>query len=165
MNAASYQQHIRNVVNRFKAYDTFGEFKAEDVFPYLAVYPEPTDREYVAEGRTYLVNMESLRYFVFQQSLSCVICGVQGTKFLLQRERKNTGRAHFNLYAELPSGLLLMTKDHIIPRIHGGKDILDNMQTMCDTCNAIKGKQQISNEEVLAQRQALEEACCPSDPS
>ena len=32
-----------------------------------------------------------------------------------------------------------MTKDHIYPKRHGGKDTIENMQTMCAICNSEKG--------------------------
>lgn len=47
--------------------------------------------------------------------------------------------AHFNLYAEKDGESRLMTKDHIIPKSKGGKNHLDNLQTMCDHCNSKKG--------------------------
>ena len=34
---------------------------------------------------------------------------------------------------------VLITKDHIIPKSKGGKDKLDNYQTMCVRCNKRKG--------------------------
>ena len=34
-----------------------------------------------------------------------------------------------------------MTKDHILPKKWGGKDDIDNMQTMCKDCNEAKGSQ------------------------
>ena len=33
---------------------------------------------------------------------------------------------------------ILMTKDHIKPKIAGGKDIVDNLQPMCSICNSEK---------------------------
>ena len=32
-----------------------------------------------------------------------------------------------------------MTKDHILPKSKGGKDEIDNYQTMCIRCNKAKG--------------------------
>ncbi len=36
-------------------------------------------------------------------------------------------------------GMVLMTKDHIIPRSKGGPTTLENLQTMCSICNGKKG--------------------------
>lgn len=33
-----------------------------------------------------------------------------------------------------------LTKDHVFPRIKGGKDCLDNIIMVCKTCNSSKGK-------------------------
>ena len=46
---------------------------------------------------------------------------------------------HFNLYAEENARLVLMTKDHILAKSKGGTDELANYQTMCSTCNNLKG--------------------------
>jgi hypothetical protein len=56
----------------------------------------------------------------------------------------NGGRVcipHFNLYAEREGELVQMTKDHKQPKSKGGADHIDNMQTMCCTCNELKGNQ------------------------
>jgi len=97
----------------------------------------------------YVVKMDSLRYQVFKKSLECSWCGIKGEFFLLQandnylwrREARQKGyfMGHFNLYAEERGKLVLMTKDHVIPKAHGGRDTLRNMQTMCSSCNEIKG--------------------------
>jgi hypothetical protein len=46
---------------------------------------------------------------------------------------------HLNLYAEKDNREILFTKDHIIPKSRGGKNILANYQTMCVECNNKKG--------------------------
>ena len=88
----------------------------------------------------YLVKQQSLRYATFyQKGTTCVCCGKQGTHFKLDVERgvdpESTKRRHFNLYAEDGT---LMTKDHIRPKSLGGEDCVENLQTMCKTCNELK---------------------------
>ena len=88
----------------------------------------------------YPVKGDSQRYFLFRKSLTCVRCGIKGTEFRLQTHR-NTSQsptAHFNLYAVTPT-VRLMTKDHVIPKSKGGKNVPSNYVTMCDKCNSEKG--------------------------
>lgn len=33
-----------------------------------------------------------------------------------------------------------LTVDHVFPLSHGGKNVLKNMQTLCLTCNQLKGE-------------------------
>lgn len=49
-------------------------------------------------------------------------------------------KPHFNLYhVGKHGGLVLMNKDHIIPKSKNGPDHIDNLQTMCAPCNTRKG--------------------------
>ncbi len=49
---------------------------------------------------------------------------------------KNTdGGFHIDLYTK---DFELMTIDHIIPKSKGGLNIIENLQPMCNTCNAKK---------------------------
>ena len=83
----------------------------------------------------YPVYGRSLRYSLFyQKGCNCVKCGRKGSYFKLE-ESDNPERRHFNLYTE---DNILMTKDHIKPKIAGGKDIVDNLQPMCSICNGEK---------------------------
>lgn len=86
------------------------------------------------------VYRESLRYATFYQTgTKCVCCGREGSYFVLSADKDGNNadtRRHFNLYSE--DGVL-MTKDHIRPKKLGGKDHIDNMQTMCEHCNKLKG--------------------------
>ncbi len=115
---------------------TIATFSLEEVLPFVEAW-RPGDRIY-ADHR---VKMNSLRYQVFQRSLRCAICGIQGSFFLLQRHRYAPGnRAHLNLFAVDGKGQhVLMTKDHIVPRSKGGSDDLTNLQTCCLPCNSAKG--------------------------
>ena len=93
------------------------------------------DRESI-EVAGYKVYTKSLRYATFyQKGCRCVSCGKVGEYFQLDPGDR-ADRRHFNLYA---ADGTLITKDHIIPKRHGGKDTMDNMQTMCVICNRAKG--------------------------
>jgi 5-methylcytosine-specific restriction endonuclease McrA len=84
----------------------------------------------------YKVYTKSLRYATFyQKGCKCARCGKEGTYFQLD-SGDQPERRHFNLYA---ADGTLITKDHIVPKKHGGKDTVDNMQTMCVICNRAKG--------------------------
>jgi len=92
-------------------------------------------------------NMSSLRYRNFKEhGIVCVDCGIVGQYFALEKHKNSSQRNdeydpyHFNLYAVNKDGSeILMTKDHIIPKSKGGRDHLDNFQTMCTRCNCRKG--------------------------
>lgn len=84
------------------------------------------------------IKTRSLRYKVFNQSLVCSCCGVEGTYFAAEKT-PGSSRYHFNLYATDSEGKeVLMTKDHILPKSCGGKDSLYNLETMCVICNSKK---------------------------
>lgn len=66
--------------------------------------------------------MPALRWQVFQRDgWKCVACGRQ---------------SH--------DGLLLHV-DHVLPRSKGGKDVLENLQTLCSECNLGKGNRDATN--------------------
>lgn len=84
----------------------------------------------------FIVRTKSLRYTTFyQKGLKCAVCGKEGTHFKLVGDPK-TNRRHFELFADDDT---LITKDHIFPKSKGGRDHIDNMQTMCCECNENKG--------------------------
>ena len=131
-------------MNFLKQYITIGRFETDEVFPHLT--DNKRDKKvFKVNNIEYLVKMNSLRYKVFQQNLNCAICNIKGSYFLLQKSRLEEV-FHFNLYAEdslkMNDGeIILMTKDHIVPKSKGGKDIISNLQTMCAICNTLKASQ------------------------
>ncbi len=125
-----------------------------------------TGREdFKIDGQVYSVKMNSARYHTFAISLVCVCCGLKGVVMMLDRGRttKRTKRrkakpykpesdqVHFNLYGELQGNLILMTKDHIIPRSQGGLNCAKNYQTMCTLCNHAKKDKNVTLEELRAE--------------
>ena len=122
-----------------------GEFKAEDVFPYVTA--EDVKREYQVKGKSYFVRMNSDRYFVFRNNPKCVACGLEGSRIMLDVNPGDQS-PHFNLYGEEDGRLVLLTKDHIVPKSKGGEDDLMNFQVMCATCNNLKAAEYLSVDQV-----------------
>lgn len=124
-----------------------GEFKPEDVFAFIG----PGRKIYQADGESFKVKMNSHRYHLFVKQKNCVACGLEGTKMFLELS-PGSEFPHFNFYAIEGEEEILMTKDHKIPKALGGKDSLDNYQTMCVICNAIKGANQFTLDEIKVLR-------------
>ena len=95
----------------------------------------------IAGEKIYALSDRYKTFFV--KGYECVNCGLKGSFFALERNRDvihNGTRYHLNLYAINEYGEeVLMTKDHILPKSKGGKNHLDNYQTMCINCNNKKG--------------------------
>jgi 5-methylcytosine-specific restriction endonuclease McrA len=74
------------------------------------------------------------------RGLICARCGRKATRILLQRPAKPhwcypPQRAWFYPYSD---DAVMLTRDHIVPKALGGKNISTNMQTLCLPCNASK---------------------------
>lgn len=100
------------------------------------------------DGRRLKVRMNSIRYHLFAQSRVCACCGREGTVMMLDVHGHMYSRAHFNLYAVDGDKLVLMTRDHIVPRSRGGQDVLENLQTLCTECNGRKGDRDVTLDEL-----------------
>jgi hypothetical protein len=86
------------------------------------------------------IKVSSVRLLTFKiKGIKCVQCGIKGS-FFRKEKHKNDVAYHLNLYAINEKGEeILMTKDHIMPKSFGGKNSIDNLQTMCIICNQEKG--------------------------
>lgn len=131
-----------------------GEFKPEDVIPYITKADVKRDYEY--NGVKHSVRMNSPRYFIFRECMRCVACGLQGTRMFLEYHPADKS-PHFNLYGEEDGKLVLMTKDHIHAKAFGGEDRHSNYQTMCLICNNLKGHSNLTLDGVRVLRAVYDE--------
>lgn len=90
----------------------------------------------IFNGDVIKLNGMRLRNFK-QHGVDCVSCGAKGVFFRKEHEPKN-GVWHLNLYALHKGGVVLMTRDHIIPLSLRGPNCLKNLQPMCAPCNTQK---------------------------
>ena len=110
------------------------EKKGKKDFKFLVKHPVRV----VLDGEEIKANSQRLQLF-YTKGFKCVVCGAEGKFFIMVRAEKEK-RFHLELIGETPDGkLVMMTKDHIVPKSLGGKDELENYQTMCTTCNVAKG--------------------------
>lgn len=85
-----------------------------------------------------VIPMGSHRYQLFaEKGTTCIKCGVEGKYFAVERGVfSSTEKYHLNLYGIGKNGIeIMLTKDHILPRSRGGKNMIDNYQTLCFECN------------------------------
>ena len=112
------------------------KYTIAEVFPLLKGCKRK--KEYI-EFDGFRVKVTSQRNSVFKRSLNCSECGIVGSYFKLDKGC-DCETYHFNLYALDENGNeVLMTKDHIIPKSKGGKNIQSNYRTMCQPCNNARG--------------------------
>jgi len=96
----------------------------------------------VINRKYYSVKCSSVRLECFKRNQNCVICKAQGNWWRLEQHKidyEKGNNPNFSLYDKLHKPILLMTKDHIIPKSKGGGEEIENMQTMCYPCNQKKG--------------------------
>lgn len=169
LNSQSYREALESARNQLDVMlDEYPEFKAslnitklkknkvkriaefgiEEVLPYITKHEEK--KIYQVDGKDYEVKMNSDRYFVFLQNLTCVSCGLMGEVMILELNSEEV--PHFNMYAKENNKLVLMTKDHILAKSKGGEDNLDNYKTMCHICNNLKGNFDLTYEQVYELR-------------
>jgi len=87
-----------------------------------------------------MLYIDSMRYYVFKKdNCICTCCGMKG-KFFAKEKHIADKSYHLNLYGYNTDGEeVLFTKDHNIPICKGGSSDISNLNTMCCTCNELKG--------------------------
>lgn len=115
----------------------------------------PIYKNYEIKGKTYRINIGNERYHVLNKQRQCACCGIHATRMFLAEFNENDQQGYnFRVFAETKnnsvedSHLVLMTKDHIIPKSEGGSDTLENYQTLCCLCNHMKAHMGLSLEQI-----------------
>jgi len=88
------------------------------------------------------VRMNTRKLKVFRNSgLNCVECGLEGSLWVVEKQKVTSQPAKpvLNLYGIDKDGKeVMMTQDHIVSKAIGGTNKMENLQTMCFTCNSEK---------------------------
>jgi hypothetical protein len=71
---------------------------------------------------------------IIKRGASCECCLKEAKHFVLVQ--RNTKHKTFALFTE---DWVELTKDHIVPKYLGGKNVSSNYQVLCMYCNKIKG--------------------------
>lgn len=103
------------------------------------------------DGKKIQVKMNRQNYLLFKTNHRCCACGLEAKKFVLER-CQYSGGLHFNMCGEKDGELIVFTKDHIIPRFHGGADVMENYATLCFPCNQMKSNFPLSYDSVAKLR-------------
>jgi hypothetical protein len=73
----------------------------------------------------------------------CFCCGIIADRWVVGKHKHDrVGVPVMNLYAlNQKKELVMMTRDHIIPKSLGGIDIIENLRPACTLCNMLRGNE------------------------
>ena len=117
-------EEVFNYLNNTKIFSASKAHASKNTFHGLKVY---------AEFSAYQLWMK------YKDNFRCVNCQRKAYCFLLKKHQQIKDVYFFQLYCiDQNKSLILMTKDHIIPKSKGGKNHIDNYQLYCSCCNKAK---------------------------
>lgn len=81
------------------------------------------------------------REYTSGNKLACWCCGIEASCFVASKHKNDIQEKSpvLDLYAYSGTHLVLMTRDHIIPRSLGGSNDIRNLRIGCVTCNRDRG--------------------------
>ena len=136
----------KTIHNRTPNYVRHSTLKISEVVEaVLSVIKQRGKQKGIFNGQSVGISSLRLQTFAFHGT-TCAHCGLEATHFAIERnltDEKNNTPYHLNLYGiNEKNEDVLFTHDHILARALGGKDVIENTQTMCCFCNWTKGDEE-----------------------
>jgi hypothetical protein len=73
-------------------------------------------------------------------TLFCFCCGCKADRWIAEKHKQELiGNAMLNLYGNQNNNIVMMNRDHIIPRSLGGANVIENLRVACEACNSKRG--------------------------
>lgn len=71
------------------------------------------------------------------QKMVCFKCGVEADRWIVKHQHNDTNKPPVvELFAYTKKKrLVMMTRDHIVPKSWGGLDVVENLRCACEPCN------------------------------
>ena len=73
--------------------------------------------------------------------ISCWNCGCTADRWIgtMNKKTNEFSKCVLNLFGTIDDRLVMMTRDHIIPKSLGGVDLNENLRPACADCNSARG--------------------------
>lgn len=71
--------------------------------------------------------------------IRCWQCGCEADRWVADKGPRHDGNPVLNLWGMRGGSLVLMNRDHIIPKSLGGVDDVENLRPACEVCNGGRG--------------------------
>jgi 5-methylcytosine-specific restriction endonuclease McrA len=108
------------------------EFTVEELLPHIGRdKPKIEHNEYTVRTDT-----RTLQCFA-EHGIECQLCGLKGEFFVMEKNLR-TQQTYLHLYGvDTDDEIIMMTKDHIVPKSRLGSNDISNLRTMCERCNNV----------------------------
>jgi hypothetical protein len=121
----------------------FKEISLHDGFKIAAL---PKNSRIVA-GREIALCAGIKLFISSSRPITCYNCDCSADRWIMGKGKRENGRPTLNLFGTRSDGkLLMMTRDHIIPRSMGGLDLIENLRPACEICNNNRGSEMSETE-------------------